>query len=69
MKHFKITFCDRDTTPDEVELLASDLDITPEQLIKRFIVAGLVEANPDPTSSIPGETLTDFLVKNGVLKP
>ena len=67
MPTIKIHFNDRETLPESLELRAKELDITVEQLIKRFIAEGMnaIEAAGHP--AIPGESLDDFLVKNGVL--
>lgn len=71
MNHsFTISFCERDTLPDLIIEMAKDLDITPEQLIKRFIVDGMRHKfGKKGEPAIPGETLEDFLIKNGALKP
>lgn len=70
MPTIKLHFCERDTLPDLLESEAQELDITVEQLVKRFIADGMRHrfgAKGEP--AIPGETLEDFLVKNGGLKP
>jgi len=54
--------------PDRLESLASELGLTPEQLIKRFIADGMAKANPSNEPAEPGVSLDDFLVKNGVWK-
>lgn len=68
MKQFVICFDERDTAPDRIEQIAADLGITPEQLIKRFIVDGLAAIEPVTGEAIPEENLEDFLIKNGALK-
>ena len=68
MAVFHIEFSDRETIVDRMQAMADDLDITVEQLIKRFICDGMHDEN-DNTPSIPSNSLDDFLVKNGVLKP
>lgn len=68
MPTLEINFCERDTLPDRLERIAKELDITVEQLAKRFICAGVEDCEPDSGPSEPGESLEDFLVKNGVLK-
>jgi len=52
---------------DEISAEARRCGITVEQLIKRFIVDAM-EGDSD-AENIPGETMEDFLVKNGVLTP
>lgn len=71
MEHkFVISFCDRDALPDLIIKVAEELENTPEQLIKRFIFDGMRHRLGTPGEpAIPGETLEDFLVKNGALKP
>lgn len=66
MKSYTITFMDRETLPDKLEVVATDLGISPEQLIKRLIGAAMAEFQNNKEASIPGENLRDFLVKNGV---
>lgn len=71
MEHqFIISFCERDTLPDLIIEMAEELEITPEQLIKRFIVDGMMHRfGKKGEPAIPGKTLEDFLVTNGALKP
>lgn len=69
MRQFIISFADRDTLPDSIEQVAADLGVTPEQLIKRFIIKGMTISDPDQVTAVPGHTLDDFLVKNKLLKP
>lgn len=64
-----IHFCERDTLPGLMERKAKELDITVEQLVKRFICTGMQDYEADLGPATPGENLDDFLVKNGVLKP
>lgn len=66
MTSIKIRFSERDTLPELMERRAKELDITVEQLIKRFICIGMQDYESGPT--VAGETLEDFLVKNGVWK-
>lgn len=63
-----IRYSQRDTMPDLLESKAKDLDITVEQLVKRFICSGMQEFDTDSSPAFPGESLEDFLEKNGVLK-
>lgn len=69
MSTYTITFQSKETLPDRLEAIARELDLTPEQLIKRFISAGMAKLESNIGPSVPGETLEDFLVKNGVWKP
>ncbi|WP_428399569.1 hypothetical protein [Marinobacter salarius] len=64
---FVIEFEERATMPDRLQHLADTLGITVEQLIKRFIASGMQVFEGDGPA-VPGETLEDFFVKNGVLK-
>nr|WP_298380703.1 hypothetical protein [uncultured Halomonas sp.] len=69
MRVFTVRFDDRETLPDRLEKLAAEREITPEQLIKRLIVEGIAEIDGETGACVPGESLEDFLVKNGVWKP
>ncbi|RCW64047.1 hypothetical protein DET61_11688 [Marinobacter nauticus] len=69
MKEIKIRFQERETMPDKLEKRAKELDITIEQLVKRFICAGMEDYETDDGPAKPGESLDDFFVQNGVLKP
>lgn len=67
MPSYLITFSDRETVGDKLQVMAEELDITVELLIKRFICEGLIDTYGEGPC-IPTNTLDDFLVKNGVLK-
>ena len=71
MPTYNITYGDREMLPAKLDAQAASLDLTPEQLIKRFIVEGLVrlDNSDDQEQSTPGENLDALLVLNGVLKP
>ncbi len=69
MKTYQVSFSDRETLPDHLESVAQSLELTPEELIKRFITEGMRLYNPNSGPSITGNTLDDFRVKNGVFKP
>jgi len=69
MPEIKIRFDERETMPDKLEKRASELDITVEQLVKRFICTGMQDYETDDGPAKPGESLDDFFVQNGVLKP
>jgi hypothetical protein len=69
MPTYNVHFGERETLPERLEAQAKELDLTPEQLIKRFICDGMAELDGNNEPSVPGETLEDFLVKNGALKP
>lgn len=68
MPTITIRFDERDTLPDLMERKASELDITVEQLIKRFICTGMQDYETHDGPAILGKSLDDFFVKNGVLK-
>ena len=68
MISYNIEFNDRDTVPDTLEALAVKLHLTPELLIKRFIVDGLTSGDTGNKPTVPGTSLEDFLVKNGAWK-
>lgn len=69
MPTIELCFSERDTLPELLERRASELGITTEQLVKRFIASGLQDCLTDTGPSVPGESFEDFLVQNGVLKP
>lgn len=56
-----------DTMPKLLVKRAEELDITVEQLVKRFISSCMREEFGQACPAIPGETLQDFLEKNGVI--
>ncbi|MBJ7276977.1 hypothetical protein JHC43_10865 [Marinobacter salarius] len=68
MPVIKISFSDRETMPDLLKRRAAELDITVEQLIRRFICKGMEDYETEAGPAEPGETLEDFLVKNGAFK-
>ena len=68
MPTFTIYFTERDTMPGLLEQRANELGITVEQLVKRFINEGM-RTTEDTGPVILGESLDDFFVKNGALKP
>lgn len=66
MPSFTVNFDEREILPDRLAAEAESLGLTVEQLIKRYIVQCLPIKRGE---TILGETLDDFFVKNGVLKP
>jgi hypothetical protein len=64
---FNLTFDEREVMVEQLRVEAESLGITVEQLIKRFIADAM--EGEDCSPSVPGETLEDFLVKNGALSP
>lgn len=69
MPEIVIRFSERDTMPDQLGKRAKELDITTEQLCKRYLATGMREDIPTEGTTVPGKSLDDFLVKNDVLKP
>jgi RNase P subunit RPR2 len=67
MPIYHIEFSDRETIVDKMKVIADESGISVEQLIKRFICDGMRPAHSNKPI-IPGQTLDDFFVKNGVLK-
>ena len=63
-----IHFSERETIYDKLLEKSNELDLTPGQLVKRFVTEGMAEYEPSGPAK-PGENLEDFFVKNGVLKP
>jgi len=68
MPTITIHFDERDTLPDLMERRASELGITVEQLILRFICTGMQDYGTDGGPAVSGNSLDDFFVKNGALK-
>ena len=66
MREFYVRYRDTDTMPDRLERYASDLGIAPEQLIRRFISEGMSKVEGDSGPAEPGESLDDFMERNGV---
>jgi len=64
---FTIDFDERELIVDELIREARLCGITVEQLIKRCIADGM--ESDDDRESVLGETLEDFLVKNGAISP
>lgn len=67
MAKFIIEYSDRETIADSLRERAAELNITPEELIKRFVDDGMISNDNSP--SVPAATLDEFFVANGVLKP
>lgn len=63
-----IRFSGRDTMPELLEQRAGELDITVEQLVKRFINDGMRDYRSTAEPAVQGKSLDDFFVQNGVLK-
>lgn len=68
MSRYTIEFDDKYTISDQLEQLAAELKLTPEQLIMRFVIDGLIASDPSTEPCILGTSLDDFLIKNGVMK-
>jgi len=68
MPSISVHFSERETIYDKLLEKADEFGITPGQLVKRFVTQGMSEYEPGGPS-VPGESLDDFFVKNGVLKP
>jgi len=66
LREFRVCYRDSDTLPDRLEQYASDLGIAPEQLIRRFISEGMSKFEGDSGPAEPGESLNDFMERNGV---
>lgn len=64
-----INYTERHTMPDLLGQRASELDITVEQLVKRFINEGMRDYKASSEPIATGESLDDFFVQNGALKP
>lgn len=62
---FRIEFGERELIVEEINEEARRCGITVEQLIKRCIVDAM--ERDSNAESMSGETMEDFLVKNGVL--
>lgn len=66
MTEFIINFRDNETLPERIAAKAASLDLTPEQLIKRFVLDGMRSSEPKPV--VTGENLSDFFQKNGTTR-
>ena len=64
----KLQFHPRATMPERLEARASQLGITTEQLIHRFISDGMRDHRADFSPAALGTSIEEFLVQNGVLK-
>lgn len=69
MPTFNVHFCEREMLPEQMEAKAKELGLTVEELIKRFICDGMETFDDSNEPAKPGQSLEDFLVKNGTLKP
>lgn len=63
-----INYSPKDTMPDMLDAKAKELDLTVEQLVKRFITAGMSEFDVRTESSIGANALEDYMVLNEVSK-
>ncbi|PVY76872.1 hypothetical protein C8D92_104103 [Tamilnaduibacter salinus] len=68
MPTYQIHLDERQTLPERLKKKAAELGLTPEQLIRRFIVSGMADDGSDSEPAIPGEMLEDALIKNDVYK-
>lgn len=66
MPIISVHYRDEDRMPEYLERRAQELNITVEQLVKRYISDGM--RNFDDKELTPGNGLQDLLVKNGVFK-
>lgn len=67
MPTIKINYPDNHVMPDLLEKKASELGITVEQLIKRFIASG-VDQDQTNDPCLPGTSIDDFLKVNDIIK-
>lgn len=67
MTQFVISYSTKETIVDRLTDRAAQLDISPEELIKRLIDIGMREEDQLP--SLEAASLDEFLSKNGALKP
>lgn len=68
MPEYLIRYEERETMPNLLERKAKELDLTVEQLVKRFINQGMSDYEKLEGPAELGTSLEDFLVKNGALK-
>jgi hypothetical protein len=69
MCRYTIEFDERDTAPDKIEQVAALHGISPETLIARFISAGLELHFPITLKISDFDTLDEFMIGAGFLKP
>lgn len=67
MATFVIEYSDRETLIERLYERAASLNISPEELIKRFVDEGMSDGDLTPCTT--AASLDDFLVANGALKP
>lgn len=68
MPTLEIHYHARDTMPELLEAKAKELDISVEQLVKRFVTAGMSEFESQTELCTLTTTLEDFMVLNGINK-
>lgn len=69
MPILEINYTSRDSMPEMLETKAKELDITVEQLVKRFITSEMSEFTTDVEPCSEAATLDEFKVFNGIIKP
>lgn len=67
MPTFNISYSDSETLPDRIKAAANDLELTPEELIKRVLDNAFPLPDADSPAT-PANSLKEFLVANGALK-
>lgn len=67
MPQYTIEYSSQETLPQQLERKAKHLGISPEQLIKRFVVEGMRNSVNDKPAKL-GSSLQDFLEKNDAIK-
>jgi hypothetical protein len=69
MRKFIITYQLNETMPEKLAAKAKELDLTVEQLVKRFITSGMREYDEREGPARGAHNFEHFMIVNGVIKP
>ena len=68
MKKYCVTYTQKETMPQRLELRADELGLSLEQLIRRLIADGMGSYGLSETPNLTSSSLDEYLVKSGVKK-
>ena len=68
MKKYCVTYTQKETMPQRLELRADELGLSVEQLIRRLIADGMGSYGLSEAPNLTGSSLDEYLVKSGVKK-
>jgi len=63
-----VTYAQKETMPQRLELRADELGLSVEQLIRRLIADGMGSYGLSETPNLTSSSLDEYLVKSGVKK-